>query len=247
MRRRPLWKLEDGDDDDEEEAAVETGIPEGVNCGDGLLIPIWRPYDNLSGGDRFGRGVLYILLMVWLFIGVAIVSDRFMESIEMITAQEKEVTIKDPKTGREQIIIVKVWNETVANLTLMALGSSAPEIMLSVIEIWAKNFEAGDLGPGTIVGSAAFNLFMIIGLCMYVIPDDEVRKIKHLRVFFVTATWSVFAYVWLYFILGFISYGKVESWEGILTFLFFPATVYTAFVADRRMFFYKWFSKAEEV
>lgn len=27
-----------------------------------------------------------------------------------------------------------VWNETVANLTLMALGSSAPEILLSVIQ-----------------------------------------------------------------------------------------------------------------
>merc|ERR1719427_475277 len=115
--------------------------------------------------------------------------------------------------------------------------------MLSVIEIWAKGFKAGDLGPGTIVGSAAFNLFMILGLCMYVIPDDEVRKIKHLRVFLITATWSVFAYVWLYLILGAISYGKVESWEGILTFLFFPATVYTAFVADRRMFFYKYLDK----
>merc|ERR1712198_329665 len=145
------------------------------------------------------------------------------------------------------IIIVKVWNETVANLSLMALGSSAPEILLSVIEIWAKDFKAGDLGPGTIVGSAAFNLFMIIGLCMYVIPDDEIRKIKHLRVFFVTATWSVFAYVWLYLILGAISYGVVESWEGILTFLFFPATVYTAFVADRRMFFYKYFDKKYRV
>ena len=43
---------------------------------------------------------------------------------------------------------MKVWNETVANLTLMALGSSPPEIMLSVIEIWAKDFKAGDLGPG---------------------------------------------------------------------------------------------------
>jgi len=228
--------------EEEEEESTVSQIPEGVNCGDGLLIPM-KPYDNLSGGDRFGRGVLYILLMVWLFIGVSIVSDRFMESIEMITAQEKEVTLKDPKTGKNQIIIVKVWNETVANLTLMALGSSAPEIMLSVIEIWAKGFQAGDLGPGTIVGSAAFNLFMIIGLCMYVIPDDEVRKIKHLRVFIVTATWSVFAYVWLYCILAPISYGKVESWEGILTFLFFPATVYTAYIADRRLFCYKYMSK----
>merc|ERR1711962_720517 len=215
----------------------------GINCDDGLLIPPWPGTDEMSAGDRFGRGLLYATLMLYLFIGVAIVSDKFMESIEMITAQEKEMSVKDPRTGKTQVIIVKVWNETVANLTLMALGSSAPEIMLSVIEIWAKSFEAGDLGPGTIVGSAAFNLFMIIGLCMYVIPDDEVRKIKHLRVFIITATWSVFAYVWLYLILGAISYGQVDSWEGIVTFLFFPATVYTAFVADRRMFFYKYLDK----
>merc|ERR1712117_35576 len=215
----------------------------GINCEPGLIVPLWPGTDETSMGDRFGRGLLYAVLMLWLFIGVAIVSDKFMESIEMITAQEKEVSVKDPRTGKTQVIIVKVWNETVANLTLMALGSSAPEIMLSVIEIWAKGFKAGDLGPGTIVGSAAFNLFMIIGLCMYVIPDDEVRKIKHLRVFIITATWSVFAYVWLYIILGAVSYGEVHSWEGILTFLFFPATVYTAFVADRRMFFYKYFDK----
>ena len=81
---------------------------QGVNCKDGLVIPIWRNHENLGAGDRFGRGLLYIIIMVWLFIGVSIVSDRFMESIEMITAQEKEVTIKDPKTGKNQIIIVKV-------------------------------------------------------------------------------------------------------------------------------------------
>jgi len=233
---------QDDEDDDDEEGAVDTS-GEGINCDDGLLIPIWKGHEQMAMGDRFGRGVLYIALMIYLFIGVAIASDKFMESIEMITAQEKEVSIKDPKSGKTQTVVVKVWNDTVANLTLMALGSSAPEIMLSVIEIMAKNFKAGDLGPGTIVGSAAFNLFMIIGLCMYVIPDDEIRKIKCLRVFFITATWSVFAYVWLYLILGAISYGKVETWEGILTFLFFPATVYTAYVADKRMFFYKYLDK----
>jgi len=226
-------------------AAADPDASRGINCDDGLIIPLWPGTDDMSAGDRFGRGLLYAVFMLYLFIGVAIVSDKFMESIEMITAQEKEVSIKDPRTGKTQVVIVKVWNETVANLTLMALGSSAPEIMLSVIEIWAKGFKAGDLGPGTIVGSAAFNLFMIIGLCMYVIPDDEVRKIKHLRVFLVTATWSVFAYIWLYVILGVITHGEVNTWEGIITFLFFPACVWTAWVAERRLLCYRWFAKAE--
>ena len=39
----------------------------------------------------------------------------------------------------------------VANLSLMALGSSAPEILLSCIELFVSTppFTAGELGPGT--------------------------------------------------------------------------------------------------
>lgn len=213
-----------------------------LHCEDGLMLSVWRPQENLTFGDRFARGLAYAFALIYLFIGVSIVSDRFMAAIEVITSKEKEVIIKKP-TGEAQVIVVRVWNETVANLTLMALGSSAPEILLSVIEMFAKNFEAGDLGPGTIVGSAAYNLFVIIALCVVVIPDGEVRKIKHLRVFFVTATWSVFAYIWLYLILSQISPGRVEVWEGLLTFMFFPATVLTAYIADRRMLIYKYLDK----
>lgn len=83
---------------------------------------------------------------------------------------------------------------------------------------------------------AAFNLFVIIAICVYVIPNDEVRRIKHLRVFFVTATWSVFAYLWLLIILKVTTPGVVDTWEGIVTFLFFPATVFTAYLADRRIY-----------
>ncbi|XP_059219405.1 sodium/calcium exchanger 1 isoform X3 [Stomoxys calcitrans] len=211
-------------------------------CTEGLVVPIWMPQTNLSTGDRVARGLCYFFAMIYLFIGVSIVSDRFMGAIEVITSKEKEVVIKK-KNGEKQIVVVRVWNETVANLTLMALGSSAPEILLSVIEMFAKNFEAGDLGPGTIVGSAAYNLFVIIALCVLVVPDGEVRKIKHLRVFFVTATWSVFAYIWLYLILAQISPGRVEVWEGLLTFMFFPATVLTAYIADRRLLIYKYLDK----
>ncbi|XP_055632887.1 sodium/calcium exchanger 3 isoform X2 [Toxorhynchites rutilus septentrionalis] len=213
-----------------------------TTCQEGLLLPVWMPQENLTTGDRIARGMVYFLAMMYLFIGVSIVSDRFMAAIEVITSKEKEVRIK--KTGCEdQIVVVRVWNETVANLTLMALGSSAPEILLSIIEIIAKKFTAGDLGPGTIVGSAAYNLFVIIAICVLVIPDGEVRKIKHLRVFFVTATWSVFAYIWLYLILAQFSPGRVDVWEGFVTFMFFPATVVTAYIADRRLLIYKYLNK----
>lgn len=206
------------------------------------MLPVWHPTENLALIDIIIRGTAYFLMLAYLFIGVSIISDRFMAAIEVITSQEKELIVK--RHGKEpQIIVVRVWNETVANLTLMALGSSAPEILLSIIEIWAKNFQAGELGPGTIVGSAAYNLFVIISICVFVIPNGEVRKIKHLRVFFVTATWSIFAYVWLYIILAVSSPGVLEVWEGLLTFSFFPATVLTAWVADRRLLIYKYLHK----
>ncbi|XP_037545567.1 sodium/calcium exchanger 1 isoform X9 [Nematolebias whitei] len=177
-----------------------------------------------------------------MFLGVSIIADRFMASIEVITSQERKITIKKPN-GEKITTTVRIWNETVSNLTLMALGSSAPEILLSVVEVCGHNFNAGELGPNTIVGSAAFNMFVIIGLCVSVIPDGETRKVKHLRVFFVTAAWSVFAYIWLYMILAVFSPGVVEIWEGLLTLFFFPFCVGFAYVADRRLLFYKYVHK----
>lgn len=220
-----------------DEVASRTGSSKSkiVKCEEGLLLPVWYPQDNLPTWVRVFRGTLYFLSLIYMFLGVSIVSDRFMGAIEVITSQEREIVIRKKGSSCGQKIKVRVWNETVANLTLMALGSSAPEILLSVIEIAGKNFEAGELGPGTIVGSAAYNLFVIIALCVYVIPDGEVRKIKHLSVFFVTSTWSVFAYIWLYMILAVISEGVVECWEAFLTFMFFPATVLTAYIADRKL------------
>ena len=41
--------------------------------------------------------------------------------------------------GETMVVNVRIWNETVSNLTLMALGSSAPEIMLSIIEVIGNN------------------------------------------------------------------------------------------------------------
>ncbi|XP_031436039.1 sodium/calcium exchanger 3 isoform X2 [Clupea harengus] len=212
-----------------------------AKCLPGILLPIWYPVDPTMG-DKIARVIVYFVAMIYMFLGVSIIADRFMASIEVITSQEKEIIIKRPN-GETTTTTIRVWNETVSNLTLMALGSSAPEIMLSVIEVCGHEFNAGELGPSTIVGSAAFNMFVIIGLCVSVIPEGETRKVKHLRVFFITAAWSIFAYIWLYIILAVFSPNVVQVWEGLLTLAFFPICVWLAWIADRRLLFYKYMHK----
>lgn len=215
-----------------------------TKCRDGIALPVWATPGNNDGTAWIAaRAFVYLIVMFYFFLGISIISDRFMASIEIITSQEKDITIKDRHTGKKQVVTVKIWNETVSNLTLMALGSSAPEILLSVIEIIGRGFTAGELGPSTVVGSAAFNLFMITAVCVSVLPGEDVRRIRHLRVFAFTATCSVGAYVWMYIILSVSSPGVIDVWEGVITLLCFPGMVGVAFAIDVKLNFYRFIRK----
>lgn len=209
---------------------------DGLNCGGiddcsqkGLLLPLFFE----GTWPREARAVLYFVALLYSFLGVSIVADVFMCAIEKITSKTKLIHIAGDTEDGPEAIEVSVWNGTVANLTLMALGSSAPEILLSVIEIMGNNFEAGDLGPGTIVGSAAFNLLVISAVCVVGIPKGDTRRIDMIVVFGITAFSSIFAYIWILIILKVSSPNVVDMWEAILTFLFFPILVVLAYVADK--------------
>jgi len=76
---------------------------------------------------------LYLLGLFYLFLGISIISDVFMGAIEVITSSRRTFYRPD-ENGTMVKVSVNVWNPTVANLSLMALGSSAPEILLNVIE-----------------------------------------------------------------------------------------------------------------
>ena len=138
----------------------------------------------------------------------------------------------DKNTDKIYWVEVPVWNATIANLSLMALGSSAPEILLSVLEtIGSLGEKAGELGPSTIVGSAAFNLLFISAVCIPAV--DEPKKIADLGVFITTAIFSLFAYIWLLTCLSLNSYGVVTSEEAWLTLMFFFILLILAFSADK--------------
>ena len=140
--------------------------------------------------------------------------------------------VKD-ENGKNITIQVKVWNPTIANLTLMALGSSAPEILLSVIEtVTTLGQEPGELGPSTIVGSAAFNLLVISGVSIAAV-GKEPKKIADLGVFGVTAFFSLFAYIWLLVVLKYWTKDHVSLIEAILTLVFFFLLIIIAFAADK--------------
>lgn len=203
--------------------------PHTCNCSDGLLLPI---IDECSWSIGV-RAFIYLIGLLYCFMGVAIIADIFMCAIEQITSTTRKITLSTSNDGEPEVIEVKIWNDTVANLTLMALGSSAPEILLSIIEVIGNGFRVGALGPGTIVGSAAFNLLIITAICILAIADGESRRINAIKVFATTAFFSIFAYVWLLIILLWCTPDIVDLWEAVLTFVLFPVCVILAYLADR--------------
>merc|ERR1719230_315543 len=66
-------------------------------------------------------------------------------------------------TGALEVMVEK-WaiKPDVAGATFMAAGGSAPELFTSLI---GACISESDVGFGTIVGSAVFNVLFVIGLC----------------------------------------------------------------------------------
>ncbi|XP_072320754.1 sodium/potassium/calcium exchanger 1-like [Eucyclogobius newberryi] len=93
---------------------------------------------------RRGWIVLHVLGMIYMFVALAIVCDEFfVPALEVIT---------------EKLQI----SEDVAGATFMAAGGSAPELFTSFIGVFIAH---SNIGIGTIVGSAVFNILFVIGMC----------------------------------------------------------------------------------
>lgn len=91
-------------------------------------------------------------------------------------------------------------------------------------------------GPGTIVGSAAFNLFIITGLCIGALPDGESKSIEKFGVFMLTSFHSLLAYAWLVIIVTVNSQDVIDVWEAIVTLLFMPWMCGWVYCADKNWF-----------
>uniref|UniRef100_A0A667Z2U1 Solute carrier family 24 member 2 n=1 Tax=Myripristis murdjan TaxID=586833 RepID=A0A667Z2U1_9TELE len=93
---------------------------------------------------RQGAVVLHMFGMLYMFIALAIVCDEFF--VPALTVITEKLSISDD----------------VAGATFMAAGGSAPELFTSVIGVFISH---SNVGIGTIVGSAVFNILFVIGMC----------------------------------------------------------------------------------
>ncbi|XP_059928109.1 sodium/potassium/calcium exchanger 1-like isoform X3 [Gadus macrocephalus] len=103
------------------------------------------PEDIFSVEQRQqGWVALHVVGMVYMFVALAIVCDEFfVPTLEVIT---DKLEISDD----------------VAGATFMAAGGSAPELFTSLIGVFISH---SNVGIGTIVGSAVFNILFVIGMC----------------------------------------------------------------------------------
>lgn len=93
---------------------------------------------------RKGAVLLHIWGMIYMFIALALVCDEFF--VPSLTVITEKLEISDD----------------VAGATFMAAGGSAPELFTSLIGVFISH---SNVGIGTIVGSAVFNILFVIGMC----------------------------------------------------------------------------------
>ncbi|XP_012288243.1 sodium/potassium/calcium exchanger 4 [Orussus abietinus] len=122
---------------------IETNTETTINCTSPAVNEF--PPDGLTRQQRqSGFVAIHVIIVTYLFLVLAIVcDDYFIPSIKMIC--EKLNVAKD-----------------VAGATLMAAATSSPELFINVVGTFVTE---GDLGVGTIVGSAVFNILAVPACC----------------------------------------------------------------------------------
>ncbi|XP_019939260.2 sodium/potassium/calcium exchanger 3-like [Paralichthys olivaceus] len=153
------------------------------------------PTDLFTNKERTeGAVALHVLCTIYMFCALALVcDDYFVPSMEKIC---------------ERLNL----SEDVAGATFMAAGSSAPELFTSIIGVFITK---GDVGVGTIVGSAVFNILCIIGVCGFF--AGQAVKLSHWALLrdSIYYTFSIMA------LIAFIYDEKVCWWESLVLVLMY--------------------------
>lgn len=106
-------------------------------------------------------------------------------------------------------------SQVIIGLTIVAVGTSLPELITSVVASLKKE---GDIAIGNVVGSNIFNLLSILGITAVILPiASEGIKFIDLGMFVLTAV-IMLPLAWTGFVL--------KRWEGVLLIILYIIYVY---------------------
>lgn len=158
---------------------------------------------------RQGAVSLHMFGMIYMFIALAIVCDEFFVPALTVITEKLEIS------------------DDVAGATFMAAGGSAPELFTSVIGVFVSH---SNVGIGTIVGSAVFNILFVIGMCA--LFSREILNLTWWPLFR-DVTFYIIGLIMLivFFLDNYISYGEsiglLCCYASYVTFMKYNVTVET--------------------
>jgi K+-dependent Na+/Ca+ exchanger-like protein len=169
--------------------------------------------DALEKADPEWFAAIYFIGVLYTFIAIAVVCDElFVPALEEI-ASDRHMNL----------------SMDVAGATLMAAGGSAPELFTSFFGTFVQESE---VGIGTVVGSAVFNVLFVIAMCALL--TKEVLALTWWPLFRDSVCYSL-GLIMLGLFVGVISPGKIELWEAIVLFCTYLGYV-TIMYFNRRLY-----------
>lgn len=168
------------------------------------LLQLSFSLDQSGGNEDFDHKVIALVAVgvLYMFVAIAIVCDEFfVPALEEIASDNYLNLSMD-----------------VAGATLMAAGGSAPELFTSLIGA----FRGSEIGFGTIVGSAVFNVLFVIGMCALCSKNA------------LSLTWWPLFRDCIYYAMtlgilalfcGYSSPNEIEMWEALIMFALYAGYV----------------------
>uniref|UniRef100_A0A182SS77 Sodium/calcium exchanger membrane region domain-containing protein n=1 Tax=Anopheles maculatus TaxID=74869 RepID=A0A182SS77_9DIPT len=143
---------------------------------------------------RNGAIVLHIIGVIYMFVALAIVCDEFFVPSLDVIIEKLGIT------------------DDVAGATFMAAGGSAPELFTSIMGVFVS---FNDVGIGTIVGSAVFNILFVIGMCA--LFSKTILSLTWWPLFRDCTFYSVSLLTLIYFFRD----NKIYWWEALVLFIIY--------------------------
>ncbi len=104
--------------------------------------------------------------------------------------------------------------EAVIGVTIVALGTSLPELATSAVAAFKKNT---DLAVGNVIGSNIFNVFMVLGISSTILPLSAYKNV------IVDASVAAFASVLLLFFVFINKKNNITRLNGVMLLLIYAA------------------------